>query len=174
MPLVSSECIAEGAMVDTPDGLRAIETLIEGDALVSMDPSTGQRFKTTTLRVHVTRRECVALRFGRTTLRCTPRQPIYDPKEGVFAPASEWIEGRREALLDVDLRRVLVDTVLLDGGGAPAAQLHRRRCAGAQRDDGGPDGAGAVALPRWRVTASNTNSGSTASSTTSRRTCPSR
>lgn len=103
-------------MVDTPDGLRAIETLIEGDALVSMDPSTGQRFKTTTLRVHVTRRECVALRFGRTTLRCTPRQPIYDPKEGVFAPASEWIEGRREALLDVDLRRVLVDTVLLDGG----------------------------------------------------------
>lgn len=116
MPLVSSECIAEGAMVDTPDGLRAIETLIEGDALVSMDPSTGQRFKTTTLRVHVTRRECVALRFGRTTLRCTPRQPIYDPKEGVFAPASEWIEGRREALLDVDLRRVLVDTVLLDGG----------------------------------------------------------
>lgn len=116
MPLVGSECIAEGAMVETPCGMRAIELLLEGDALVSMDPSTGKRFETRALRVHATQRECVALRFGRTTLRCTPRQPIYDPSEGVFAPASEWIEGRRQALLDVDLRRVLVDTVLLDGG----------------------------------------------------------
>ena len=116
MPLVGSECIAEGAMVETPCGMRAIELLLEGDTLVSMDPSTGERFETKAVRVHATRRECVALRFGRTTLRCTPRQPIYDPSEGVFAPASEWIEGRRQALLDVDLRRVLVDTVLLDGG----------------------------------------------------------
>ncbi len=97
-------------------GMRAIELLLEGDTLVSMDPSTGERFEPTAVRVHATRRECVALRFGRTTLRCTPRQPTYDPSEGVFAPASEWIEGRRQALLDIDLRRVLVDTVLLDGG----------------------------------------------------------
>ena len=95
VPLVSSECIAEGAMVDTPTGLRAIESLLAGDAIVSMDPSTGERFATTAIRVEALRCECVALRFGRTTLRCTPRQPIYDPSEGVFAPASEWIEGRR-------------------------------------------------------------------------------
>jgi len=109
-------CIAEGSLVATPDGLRAIESLMVGGRVLSLDPETGESVVTRITRIVSARRECVALRFGPTTLRCTPTHPIFDPTDGVFAPASEWVEGRRTALLAEDRRRVLVDTVLLDGG----------------------------------------------------------
>ncbi len=111
-----TSCIAEGAMVTTPTGLVGIESLSVGAVVLSMDPATGEHSSSAIVRVVSAERECVAIHFGESTLVCTPDHPLYDPAEGAFAPASEWVEGKRGELLDGDRKRVRVDRVDLDAG----------------------------------------------------------
>lgn len=109
-------CIALGGRVATPDGPVNIESLSVGSHVLSMDPHTGERVSSRVTRIVSAQRECVSIRFGDTTLRCTPTHPLYDPAQEEYVPASEWIEGRREQLMDSEHRRVLVEEVELDGG----------------------------------------------------------
>lgn len=119
-------CVAEGALVQTPAGPRLIESLAVGDTLISVDPASGERVPSTITNIVTATRECVLLHLPSGQLKCTPTHPLYDPDAEVFAPASEWIEGRRTALLQLSTdgpKRVVVDRVLLDGGMARVFDL---------------------------------------------------
>ncbi len=95
-------CIAEGTMIRVPSGLVPIESLRVGDLVYALDLSTHRLVKTSITEIRSAKRECIAAGLGGgDSLRCTPTHPLYDPEEGVYAPASEWIEGRRRRLLRV-------------------------------------------------------------------------
>jgi len=95
-------CIAEGTMIRVPSGLVPIESLRVGDLVFALDLSTNVLVKTSITEIRSAKRECVAAGLGGgDRLRCTPTHPLYDPEQGVYAPASEWIEGRRSRLLRV-------------------------------------------------------------------------
>ncbi|MEM6295065.1 MAG: Hint domain-containing protein [Myxococcota bacterium] len=124
--LVTDSCIAEGALVLTSRGLRPIESLIIDDAIVSLDPASGEMVSSAITRIVSTKRECVVLRAGDVALRCTPSHPLFDPDAGEFAPASAWVDGTRTALAVVrneQLVRVDVDEVQMDGGVARVFDL---------------------------------------------------
>lgn len=99
---VEDSCIAEGTMILVPSGLVLIESLRVGDRVYAFDVSTHGLVETAITAIRSAKRECVAAGLGGgDSLRCTPNHPLYDPEEGVYAPASEWIEGRRGRLLRV-------------------------------------------------------------------------
>lgn len=102
--LGSDNCIAQGTMILVPSGLVPIESLRVGDHVYALDVSTNVLVETSVTEIRSAKRECIAAGLGGgDSLRCTPNHPLYDPEEGVYAPASDWIEGRRGRLLRVTL-----------------------------------------------------------------------
>lgn len=98
-----SFCVAHGGLVLVPSGHRAIETLRVGDIVYAWDTATNMLVETPVTAIRSARRECVAVEAdGQAALICTPDHPLYDPQSGDYAPASEWVEGRRTQLLRVD------------------------------------------------------------------------
>lgn len=96
-------CIAEGTLVLVPSGLVRIETLRVGDLVYALDVATGELVETAITGIRSSKRECVGVALGEAEpLRCTPDHPLYDPDGEAYAPASEWIEGRRTRLLRVN------------------------------------------------------------------------
>lgn len=99
-------CVADGAMIDCPEGRRPIESLRVGDQVLAVDPHTHERVATEIVAMKSTRRECLELDFGGGALRCTPSHPLYDPDADDYFPASEWADGTRKRLLLVDSKDV--------------------------------------------------------------------
>jgi uncharacterized membrane protein YgcG len=105
----TSYCIAEGMRIEARGGWRCIEALEVGDEVVAVDVATGERVLTEITQIRSARRECVQLQLSNgSALRCTPDHPLYDPETGHYAPASQWVEGRRSSLLGSDGTRVAV------------------------------------------------------------------
>jgi hypothetical protein len=113
-------CIARGSRVQTPRGLRAIETLEADDQVVVVDPESGEVFEAPLVATRSAIRETIVLRGDGFSLRCTTDHPLWDPDGAVWADAGDWALGRRRALLFVDearrVRRVEVTERTLDGG----------------------------------------------------------
>lgn len=108
-------CIAEGTMILSPSGLVSIESLRVGDRVYALDVSSHALVETSITEIRSAKRECVAVGLGgEDRLRCTPDHPLYDPEAEVYAPASEWIEGRRGRLLRVTDDGVSEEIVVQD------------------------------------------------------------
>jgi len=108
----SDSCVAAGSLVQTPGGLRRIETLEVGDAVYCVDVARGERVETTLTAVRSAVRECVSLQLGDTVLVCTSDHPLYDPDAAVWAPAGDWALGHRTRLLRVDGARVVTGVLV--------------------------------------------------------------
>jgi len=107
-----SSCVAAGSWVQTPGGLRRIETLNVGDAVFCVDVVRGERIETTVTAVRSAMRECVSLQLGDTVLVCTSDHPLYDPDAALWAPAGDWALGQRKRLLRFDGVRLVSGEVL--------------------------------------------------------------
>ncbi len=110
-----NSCVARGARVSTPSGPRPIESIRVGDAIHCVDVATRTVETTTVTAVRAATRETMRFAFGDAALRLTTDHPVFCPDEGVFAPAGDWVLGRRAALLrltDAGLARVPVDADL--------------------------------------------------------------
>src|SRR5688500_3550520 len=106
-------CVAEGATVATPDGLRAIESLRVGDSVWAVDPRTRERIPARISAVRAATRECLALELSDgASLVCTPDHPVYDPDAEQFVPAVRWLEGRATRTLRVDEEGARVEGVV--------------------------------------------------------------
>ncbi len=95
-------CVAEGGLVSTPEGWRAVESLDVGDVIWAVDPATGVRVETTITAIRSATRECLALRFGADELECTPTHPIYCPAEAAYVQAVAFVNGQARQILRVD------------------------------------------------------------------------
>ena len=95
-------CVAAGTRVGAPPGAVRIESIRPGTVVFAVDPGTGERVATEVTAVRKARRECIRLVAGGTALICTPDHPLYDPDAAVYAPASDWVEGKRGRLCLVD------------------------------------------------------------------------
>ena len=93
-----TSCVARGARVTTPSGLRPIEDLRVGDDIVCVDTHTGAMLTTSITAIRSASRECILLRAGDLALRCTSDHPVYDPDAEEWAPAGDWALGVRAAL----------------------------------------------------------------------------
>lgn len=100
-----SSCISRGTFVRTPRGPRKIEELVIGDALFSLDPLTGKTAETVLVAVRSATRECVQLEFPGATLIATSDHPLYDPDDGTWAAAGDWVLGKRTSLMRFDGER---------------------------------------------------------------------
>jgi Hint domain len=108
-----TSCIAEGAVVDTPDGPRAIETLAVGDRVWAVDTRTGERVSTRIVGIRTATRECLALELpDGGSLVCTPDHPVYDPDSEHYVPAVRWLERQATRILRVDDRGVRIERVV--------------------------------------------------------------
>ena len=107
-----TSCVAEGALVATPQGLRAIERLRVGDAIWAVDPHTMQRVATRIAAIRSATRECLALQLGAGALECTPDHPIYSASSRTYVPAVRFLEGRAHEILRVDEDGARVEPVL--------------------------------------------------------------
>lgn len=106
-----SYCIAAGTRVHTPEGTCAIESLEVGRVVLSVDPRSGEVRPARVVAVRGAKRECVRLRLpGGQALVCTGDHPLYDPDAAQYAPATDWIDGRRHRV-----------AMLVDGRLQPAA-----------------------------------------------------
>lgn len=116
----SDSCVAEGAAIATPTGLRPIEALRVGDAVWAVDPRTGERVSTRIVAIRSATRECLALQLpGEGALVCTPDHPIYVAELGTYLPAVSFVEGKARQILQVDddgARVVSVQAVRVDIG----------------------------------------------------------
>ena len=84
-------CLAEGTIVDTPDGPRAIEALVVGAPVFSVDVESGRRVATIVTAIRSAERECLALIVDeQTRLLATPDHPIYRPASRTYAPAGDF------------------------------------------------------------------------------------
>ncbi len=105
-------CIALGTLVSTPDGTCPIESLEVGSPVLAVDPSSGEVVPTRVVAVKTAERECLSLRLvGGRSLVCTGDHPLYDPDAEQYAPATDWVDGRRShvaMLIDGRLQRVAV------------------------------------------------------------------
>ncbi len=97
--LPGCECVARGARVRTPSGLRRIEELAVGDRVLSLDPSTGATIAGAITAVRSATRETVLLRAVGTELCVTSDHPVYSPRDASWAPAGDWVVGRRDRLV---------------------------------------------------------------------------
>jgi hypothetical protein len=99
----SDSCVAEGAEVSTPQGLRPIESLRIGDEIWAVDPKTGERVATRIVAIKTATRECLALELqGGGALVCTPDHPVYAAESSTFVPAVSFLEGKARQILRVD------------------------------------------------------------------------
>ncbi|MEM7156571.1 MAG: Hint domain-containing protein [Myxococcota bacterium] len=114
-----TSCVAEGARVATPSGLRAIETLAVGDLVWAVDPGSGERHATRVTAIRTATRECLTLQLGSTSLVCTPDHPVYVAETGTYLPAVSFLEGKAETMLRVNEQGtevVRVQAVRTDAG----------------------------------------------------------
>ncbi|MEZ4336094.1 MAG: Hint domain-containing protein [Sandaracinaceae bacterium] len=110
-----TSCIARGARVSTPNGLRPIESIAIGDAIHGVDVEARSLVATTVTAIRTATRETMRFTFGDGALRLTTDHPVFCPDEGVYAPAGDWVLGKRAALLrrtDAGLAWVLVEADL--------------------------------------------------------------
>ncbi|MCA9610561.1 MAG: hypothetical protein KC619_33425 [Myxococcales bacterium] len=110
-----NSCVARGARVSTPKGLRPIESIAIGDAIHGVDVEARALVATTVTAIRTATRETMRFAFGDGALRLTTDHPVFCPDEGVYAPAGDWVLGRRAALLrltDAGLARVPVEADL--------------------------------------------------------------
>lgn len=92
-------CVARGTRVSTPTGPRRVEDFAIGDALITVDPLTGESAVTHVTHIRSAQRECGALTFGDSALTVTSDHPLFDPQTRRFHPAGDWLTGARTRLL---------------------------------------------------------------------------
>lgn len=92
-------CIASGARVATPHGPWPIEDLEVGDTIYCFDEQSGERHETRITARRKATRECVRLKTSSgQELVVTSDHPIYDPVEGIYTHAGDWVLGKRDTL----------------------------------------------------------------------------
>jgi len=100
--LACINCVARGARIRTPNGFCRIEDLEVGDAILSVDPKTGEFVVGEITAIQTGERECLAVACeDGGVLACTSDHPVYDPKQGAYANAGDWVAGERSSLLAV-------------------------------------------------------------------------
>lgn len=104
-------CVARGAKIRTPRGLRFIEDIAEGDDVLCADPEKGQLVAAKVTVVRGSRRECVTLGLGDIELTVTSDHPLYCPRTKEWAPAGDWALGKRTHLLRISDERFAVVAV---------------------------------------------------------------
>lgn len=92
-------CVCATTPVRTPDGPRRLGDLRVGDAVWSIDVTTGAPLVRRVVARRAAQRECVLLLHRAGALICTPDHPLYAPESGEYEPAARWVEKRRETLL---------------------------------------------------------------------------
>ncbi len=97
----ATECVARGALVNTPKGRRRIEEFSLGDEVTAIDPASGERVTAVLVGIRRATRECITLAGEGFSLTCTTDHPLYDPSSGQWGPAGDWALGARSALLFV-------------------------------------------------------------------------
>lgn len=95
-------CVARGAKVKTPRGLRNIEDLTVGDEVVVVDPETFDAHVSVIVEVRASLRECGRLHFSGGSLTVTSSHPLYDVRAQQWAPAGDWLLGVREEFVGED------------------------------------------------------------------------
>lgn len=96
-----TSCVARGARVRTPRGPWRIEDLREGDEIYCVDPERGELVSSVVTATRSAQRECVRLGFGETELVLTSDHPVYCPDSREWAPAGDWVTGKRSRVLHV-------------------------------------------------------------------------
>jgi hypothetical protein len=94
-------CVARGARVRTPRGLRLIEDLAVGDDIFAVNPDSGELVASIVSATRTAKRECVSLSLGNSKLVVTSDHPLYCPTTKTWAPAGDWILGKRTHVLQV-------------------------------------------------------------------------
>lgn len=92
-----TSCFPAGTRIETPAGLRAIESLRVGDPIFAVDPRTGELLSSTvdgTRRSTSERLLAATLSDGRT-IRATREHPFWDPDAGEYRPLGSWRAGQR-------------------------------------------------------------------------------
>ena len=92
-------CVARGAKVKTPRGLRNIEDLAVGDEVIVVDPDTLELHVSALTARRSAKRECGRLHFNSGSLTVTSAHPLYDPRARLWAPAGDWLLGVRGEFL---------------------------------------------------------------------------
>ncbi len=91
-------CVAAGSLVLTKDGLRPIEDLRVGDEIISVNEETSETESSPIVFIKKATREVGSVELNGKTLCMTSDHPVYDPIEGVYAPAGDWFTGERTTL----------------------------------------------------------------------------
>lgn len=100
-------CVGASTVIRTPSGRRRLGELRPGDAVVSVDLSTGRLVPSAVVARRSARRECLRLRYEGGELVCTPDHPIYAPKAASYQPASRWVDGACSRLLLLEGERLV-------------------------------------------------------------------
>jgi hypothetical protein len=72
-----------------------------GHDVIAVDPQTGATCQTRLVAMVKSTRECGTLGFRDRRLLVTSDHPIFDPMERRFAPAGDWLLGKRTHLAEV-------------------------------------------------------------------------
>ncbi len=84
-------CFVAGTLVETPDGPRAIETLVAGDAVISVRVADGARFtrRVDAITTGVGYEFHTLTADGVTTHQMTATHPVFDARHGAFVSAAD-------------------------------------------------------------------------------------
>ena len=97
-----TNCVAEGTLIATPDGVSLVETLKIGDFVLSVDPKNGRAYPARIIGIRSTEQRCFPLTAGNgNTLWLTAEHPVYDPSSGHYREAREWQQGGAAHVLTV-------------------------------------------------------------------------
>lgn len=107
----NSYCVARGTRVKTRRGEKNVEDVTVGDEIESLDVDTGQLIPVRVVAVRSARRECVLLKAGNVELTVTSDHPLYCPVKAEYAPAGDWVLGKRASLLVVGTEGPVTQTV---------------------------------------------------------------
>lgn len=98
----NSSCVARGARISTPEGLRPIEDLRVGDKVYAVNTETGERVTTAITFIKSATREVGSVSLNGVKTRMTSDHPVYDPETQSYHPAGDWFLGTRTTLLAAD------------------------------------------------------------------------